>query len=317
MTLAITGLENRVTAASAARATPPPLGVRLTRDDWVVESSCDRHGFAPNRLRLIAAVSGLMTESAGWSSGSMHVTTSGSRVGVCRGWSPWGVRRSMVKLRSTNGRCVDGEPRIPMRYSTRRSLSYPRGGTHARSGVHHPPPCPTSFRASGRPERSTSRAGDSVPASRSPWPGTRRRDSDGAGRAPPARARSAATRHGPGECRRPLPGIQVGCHRAPAAGGLHVGALHGSRLACLTVGTMSAFGAGTTRRMRKFRSTSMRERQCTNGVCAASSGCVTIRARPMRAPSLRRLIPRIRVLPSPGVDSPSTPDAQRPHVWPT
>ena len=43
----------------------------------------------------------------------------------------------------------------------------------------------------------TSGAADSVPASRPPWPGTRRTDSDGRRRVVrrPARARSAAARH--------------------------------------------------------------------------------------------------------------------------
>ena len=43
----------------------------------MVDSSCARHGFAPNRLRLIATASGLMTESASRSSRSTHASTPG------------------------------------------------------------------------------------------------------------------------------------------------------------------------------------------------------------------------------------------------
>ena len=61
---AATGLENGVSAIGSASATPSPLGVRLTRYDSVVESSCARHGFAPNRPRLIRVAFDLMTDSA-------------------------------------------------------------------------------------------------------------------------------------------------------------------------------------------------------------------------------------------------------------
>ena len=70
-----TGVENRVSTIGSATVTLPPLGVRYTRTGSVAESWCTRHGFAPNRLRLIAAASGLMTESASESSRSTHAST--------------------------------------------------------------------------------------------------------------------------------------------------------------------------------------------------------------------------------------------------
>ena len=69
------GVENRVSTIGSATVTLPPLGVRYTRAGSVAESWCTRHGFAPNRLRLIAAASGLTTESASESSRSTHAST--------------------------------------------------------------------------------------------------------------------------------------------------------------------------------------------------------------------------------------------------
>ena len=71
----VTGVENRVSTIGSASVTLPPLGVRYTRAGSVAEAWCTRHGFAPNRLRLIAAASGLMTESASESSRSTHAST--------------------------------------------------------------------------------------------------------------------------------------------------------------------------------------------------------------------------------------------------
>ena len=48
-------------------------------------------------------------------------------------------------------------------------------------------------------------------------------------------ALAATTCHRAGKRRRSLPDVQVGGHRASAAGGLYLGALHGPRLACLAV----------------------------------------------------------------------------------
>ena len=73
--VAVTGVDNRVSTIGSASVTLPPLGVRYTRAGSVAEAWCTRHGFAPNRLRLIAAASGLMTESASESSRSTHAST--------------------------------------------------------------------------------------------------------------------------------------------------------------------------------------------------------------------------------------------------
>ena len=50
-----------------------------------------------------------------------------------------------------------------------------------------------------------------------------------------ARARATTACHRQGERRRSLLCVQVGGHRSFAAGGLHLGAFHGPRLACLAV----------------------------------------------------------------------------------
>ena len=71
------GVEKRVSTIGSASVTLPPLGVRYTHAGSVAESWCTRHGFAPNRLRLIATASGLMTESASRSSRSTHASTPG------------------------------------------------------------------------------------------------------------------------------------------------------------------------------------------------------------------------------------------------
>ena len=125
-------------------------GGTLVRPPWL----------RPNRLRLIAAASGLMTESASRSSRSTHASTPGLapehaamlRRGAIPAW--W---------RNTGQRSVESEPRIPSQYSNSTMARQP--ARWCACAVRSPRPCSTSFGASGRPVRSTSPAGDSTPTS--------------------------------------------------------------------------------------------------------------------------------------------------------
>ena len=77
----------------------------------------------------------------------------GSRAGTCRNASPWGFS---ARWRNAGQRSVESESRIPTRYS---NLAMARQPARWRAcSVRSPRPCSTSFRASGRPVRSTSPA---------------------------------------------------------------------------------------------------------------------------------------------------------------
>ena len=180
---AVTGLEHGGSMCLIATSTPPPSGGSLSCSCSVADSSFARHGFALERVCLISAASGLMTEFGSGSSRSTHATAAGTSCGRMPGY---------VAVRSS---ALDGQTRsTPSRVRTPNSGAVQYSATALQPArryacqVRSPSPCPTLFKASGRPARSNSRAGDSVPVSRSPWPGTRRTDSHGAtaGRAPPS-----------------------------------------------------------------------------------------------------------------------------------
>ena len=113
----------------------------------MVDSSCARHGFAPNRLRLIATASGLMTESASRSSRSTHAST------------PDRAPEHAAMLRRGDSRLggetpVNGASRANPEFRrgtvTRRWLGNLRGGAHARPSAFSLPAARRRLSPAGR-----------------------------------------------------------------------------------------------------------------------------------------------------------------------
>ena len=126
----------------------------------------------------------------------------------------WVTRRHMLRCVALGPSPLDGEP--PVNESSRANRGF-CGGTVLGIGSAT---CAV-YLASRRLN----------PSESSRWPGSLRTDSGGATRFGRCtfRARAAAARHRPTERRRPLPGVQVGDHCEPDAGGLHLGAHHDPR----------------------------------------------------------------------------------------